>query len=103
MSDLLDDYTSGEKAFIWTVETNRGEIKNKEKFYPILADIYSNATDDFKEELTVSKHIGVQMVHKIVTTLTLDEQKLMTECLAAMPKITAQRVRLDFANILANR
>lgn len=103
MSNKMDGLTQDQKLFVWDIQENRGEIKNKDKYYPILADIHDNSIDEFKEELTKSKRIGIGLVNEIVSTLDIDEQKIMIECMNQMPKVTATKVRMDLANILAQR
>lgn len=99
----LDNLTNGEKSFIWNVENNRGEIKNKEKFYPILVDTYEEAITEFREHLTHSKHLGIQLVHKIATTMTVHEQQALIVEMSKLPKITTTKVKEIHANILANK
>jgi len=103
MNNPLKNLTQSEKNFIWAVETNRGEIKNQEKYYPILVDIYNNAIPEFKEHLTHSKHIGIGMVHEITDKLTTDEQNQMVKALNDLPKITSNDVKMILSHILTHR
>jgi len=67
--------TSTERDFINRVEMNRGEIKNKDKYYPILCDIYTYSITEWEEELTERKNFGIGFVYDVVAKLGSTEQR----------------------------
>ena len=63
-----------EKVFFNKIETNRGTIKNKKKFEPIVIDIYNNANNKWLYECYGLKRFGLQFIHQVVTTLNHTQQ-----------------------------
>jgi len=103
MSNLLDNTTQHEKSFIWAVENNRGDIKNKEKFYPILVDIYENSTNSMREQLTKGKMIGIMNIQKFTDNLFLAEQEVLLKKIAEINKPSIRKITFEYDKILANR
>lgn len=64
--------------FIEKVEQNRGEIKNKSKYYGLLDDIDSLGCKELKEELTDRKSFGIGFIHKIaIEFVSLNQRELL--------------------------
>ena len=89
-----------ERAFIKKVEQNRGEIKNKDKYYPMPVGILNLGIKRFHDELQLSKHLGIGFVWEVCTRLSLKDQMLLADEIYNGDKITATGAKLKATKYL---
>ncbi len=88
-----------EKEFFYRIEENRGIIKNKKKFEPIVCDILSLGNNQWLEECTKHKHFGLSFIWEVVTTLDADNQHLLFNKIFSLEKVNISNARMLFSSI----
>ena len=65
------------KTLMVKIEDNRGVIKNKKKFEPMINDIFKYGSQDWIKECYMQKRFGLTFIWEVVTTLKISDQKLL--------------------------
>lgn len=91
-------YTKDQMDFIKAVENNRGEIKDKNKYYEMLCDVHTYATSGWKLELKERKTVGIKFVFEVVTILDRTTQNDLLIDILSLDKITAAQAKMLFNN-----
>lgn len=95
--------TKVELGAIALAEANRGIIKNKKKYHPIICDIVKMSINSVLSELVDKKNFGIEFIHTLAIELTHAEQNEFMERIKAAPSMSKTSSLLIYQDIILQR